>query len=149
MTVSVRDGEQCSMGFQPVPRDHCAWPCEIGFGFNGSSTYLDIDSPERPEREANAGGGCPRRQWEPWATLRRPRGRRGLRLWLRRGGSLPKVSFDAPRFQDIAFAPQFLVRWLSGRKRRFAKALYLKRVPRVRIPPSPPGQMRMFLLHHP
>jgi hypothetical protein len=31
----------------------------------------------------------------------------------------------------------FQVRWLSGRKRRFAKALYLKRVPRVRIPPSP------------
>ena len=50
---------------------------------------------------------------------------------------LPKVSFDAPRFQDIAFPPQILVRWLSGRKRRFAKALYLKRVPGVRIPPSP------------
>jgi hypothetical protein len=33
--------------------------------------------------------------------------------------------------------PQIQVRWLSGRKRRFAKALYLKRVPRVRIPPSP------------
>jgi hypothetical protein len=63
--------------------------------------------------------------------------RRGLRLWFRPGGSLPKVSFDAPRFQDIAFAPQILVRWLSGRKRRFAKALYLKRVPRVRIPASP------------
>ena len=30
-----------------------------------------------------------------------------------------------------------LVRWLSGRKQRFAKAPYLKRVPRVRIPPSP------------
>jgi hypothetical protein len=29
------------------------------------------------------------------------------------------------------------VRWLSGRKRRFAKALYPKRVPRVRIPASP------------
>ena len=63
--------------------------------------------------------------------------RRGLRLWFRPGGSLPKVSFDAPRFQDIAFAPQILVRWLSGRKRRFAKALYPKRVPRVRIPASP------------
>ena len=37
---------------------------------------------------------------------------------------LPKVSFDAPRCQDIAFPPQILVRWLSGRKRRFAKALY-------------------------
>src|SRR2546422_2584333 len=32
----------------------------------------------------------------------------------------------------------FLVRWLSGRKQRFAKAPYPKRVPRVRIPPSPP-----------
>ena len=29
------------------------------------------------------------------------------------------------------------VRWLSGRKQRFAKAPYSKRVPRVRIPPSP------------
>src|SRR5208282_3315320 len=74
------------------------------------------------------------------ATFRRRQTRqrrRGLQLWFRRGGSLPKVSFDAPRFQDIAFAPQILVRWLSGRKRRFAKALYLKRVPRVRIPASP------------
>src|SRR5271166_4006611 len=76
----------------------------------------------------------------PFAFLsasRQPGPRRGLGLWFRRDGSLPKVSFDAPRFQDIAFAPQILVRWLSGRKRRFAKALYLKRVPRVRIPPSP------------
>src|SRR6266496_3019837 len=32
---------------------------------------------------------------------------------------------------------RFLVRWLSGRKQRFAKAPYPKRVPRVRIPPSP------------
>jgi hypothetical protein len=32
------------------------------------------------------------------------------------------------------------VRWLSGRKRRFAKPLYgLKPVPRVRIPASPPS----------
>jgi hypothetical protein len=30
-----------------------------------------------------------------------------------------------------------LVRWLRGRKQRFAKAPYPKRVPRVRIPPSP------------
>src|SRR5271165_5936556 len=49
----------------------------------------------------------------------------------------PNVSFDALRFTAIAFPPQILVRWLSGRKRRFAKALYLKRVPRVRIPASP------------
>jgi hypothetical protein len=28
--MPVRDGEQCSIGFQPVPRDHCTWPCEIG-----------------------------------------------------------------------------------------------------------------------
>src|SRR6266404_143153 len=33
--------------------------------------------------------------------------------------------------------PTRLVRWLSGRKQRFAKAPYPKRVPRVRIPPSP------------
>src|SRR5438105_15779191 len=33
--------------------------------------------------------------------------------------------------------PEILVRWLSGRKQRFAKAPYPKRVPRVRIPPSP------------
>gem|GEM_PF-6955553 len=24
--MPVRGGEQCSIGFQPVPRDHCAWP---------------------------------------------------------------------------------------------------------------------------
>src|SRR5207248_10523969 len=35
------------------------------------------------------------------------------------------------------FRSRFLVRWLSGRKQRFAKAPYPKRVPRVRIPPSP------------
>src|SRR5437773_10189336 len=34
-------------------------------------------------------------------------------------------------------ARPILVRWLSGRKQRFAKAPYPKRVPRVRIPPSP------------
>jgi hypothetical protein len=28
--MPVRDGEQCSIGFQPVPRDHCTWLCEIG-----------------------------------------------------------------------------------------------------------------------
>src|ERR1700682_6241731 len=37
----------------------------------------------------------------------------------------------------VIFSPDPLVRWLSGRKQRFAKAPYLKRVPRVRIPPSP------------
>src|SRR5207237_4199203 len=34
-------------------------------------------------------------------------------------------------------ARPILVRWLSGRKQRFAKAPYPKRVPTVRIPPSP------------
>jgi hypothetical protein len=53
------------------------------------------------------------------------------------GDRKPNVSFDALKIVDIAFTPQIRVRWLSGRKRRFAKALYLKRVPRVRIPPSP------------
>jgi hypothetical protein len=28
--VPVRDGEQGSIGFQPVPRDRCAWPGETG-----------------------------------------------------------------------------------------------------------------------
>src|SRR5437763_15884792 len=37
------------------------------------------------------------------------------------------------------FSEPILVRWLSGRKQRFAKAPYLKRVSRVRIPPSPPA----------
>ena len=32
-------------------------------------------------------------------------------------------------------------KWLSGRKRFFAKEVNLKRVPRVRIPPSPPFQL--------
>ena len=56
--------------------------------------------------------------------------------------SRSKVSFDARGSVDIAFPPQIQVRWLSGRKRRFAKALYLKRVPRVRIPPSPVFSLR-------
>ncbi len=34
--------------------------------------------------------------------------------------------------------PQPTDRWLSGRKHTFAKGAYLKRVPRVRIPPGPP-----------
>src|SRR5207244_7621797 len=37
---------------------------------------------------------------------------------------------------------RYWVRWLSGRKQRFAKAPYPKRVPRVRIPPSPPCSRR-------
>jgi hypothetical protein len=44
--------------------------------------------------------------------------------WLN-GRSALKVLFDAQGFVDIAFPPQIQVRWLSGRKRRFAKALYL------------------------
>ena len=28
--MPVAGGEQCSIGFQPVPRDHCAWPSENG-----------------------------------------------------------------------------------------------------------------------
>src|SRR6266446_8408287 len=39
---------------------------------------------------------------------------------------------------SVIFSRDRLVRWLSGRKQRFAKAPYPKRVPRVRIPPSPP-----------
>jgi hypothetical protein len=38
-----------------------------------------------------------------------------------------------------SYSRALLVRWLSGRKQRFAKAPYPKRVPRVRIPPSPPA----------
>ncbi len=37
----------------------------------------------------------------------------------------------------LSYSRTLLVRWLSGRKQRFAKAPYSKRVPRVRIPPSP------------
>jgi hypothetical protein len=50
----------------------------------------------------------------------------GLYRGLRRLFVRPaKVSFDAQGFVAIAFPPQIQVRWLSGRKRRFAKALYL------------------------
>src|SRR5213076_2403444 len=46
------------------------------------------------------------------------------------------------------FDPE-LVRWLSGRKQRFAKAPYPKRVPRVRIPPSPrPSLIRQIADPH-
>src|SRR3981081_184318 len=41
------------------------------------------------------------------------------------------------RVRARSAGPWLQVRWLSGRKQRFAKAPYLKRVPRVRIPPSP------------
>src|ERR1044072_2565124 len=44
---------------------------------------------------------------------------------------------DAPARRS--YSRTLLVRWLSGRKQRFAKAPYSKRVPRVRIPPSPPA----------
>jgi hypothetical protein len=37
----------------------------------------------------------------------------------------------------LAILPDHSVRWLSGRKHRFAKAAYSKRVSRVQIPPSP------------
>src|SRR4051812_12943995 len=40
-------------------------------------------------------------------------------------------------FRPLPIFSPLLVRWLSGRKQRFAKAPYSKRVPRVRIPPSP------------
>ena len=69
-----------------------------------------LNSAERPEWETNAGVALVTTPGELEVTLH--------------VGPVPKVSFDAPRFQDIAFAPQILVRWLSGRKRRFAKALY-------------------------
>jgi hypothetical protein len=42
------------------------------------------------------------------------------------------------------FSQPILVRWLSGRKQRFAKAPYPKRVSRVRIPPSPPASSWRF-----
>src|SRR4051812_1992084 len=41
-------------------------------------------------------------------------------------------------YPPTPYSRNLLVRWLSGRKQRFAKAPYPKRVPRVRIPPSPP-----------
>ena len=37
-------------------------------------------------------------------------------------------------------------KWLSGRKRFFAKEVNLKRVPRVRIPPSPPFDALRLLM---
>jgi hypothetical protein len=39
--------------------------------------------------------------------------------------------------RGIYLAFRLVSGWLSRRKRRLAKALYLKRVPRVRIPPHP------------
>src|SRR5688500_3368811 len=45
-------------------------------------------------------------------------------------------------YPPTPYSRNLLVRWLSGRKQRFAKAPYPKRVPRVRIPPSPPLHFR-------
>ena len=47
----------------------------------------------------------------------------------------------------VTYTCRRAVRWLSGRKRRFAKPLYgLKPVPRVRIPASPPISLRSLAL---
>ena len=50
-----------------------------------------------------------------------------------RGRGLRQYAPRSPGFKGT----NKLVRWLSGRKQRFAKAPYPKRVPRVRIPASP------------
>ena len=56
--------------------------------------------------------------------------------WFGRDDARTKFQFDI--YLESA------VRWLSGRKRRFAKPLYgLKPVPRVRIPASPPTFARL------
>src|SRR5262249_54415521 len=52
-----------------------------------------------------------------------------------RGRRTQKVSIDVHCSRDIAFPPQILVRWLSGRKRRFAKALYWQRYRGFESPP--------------
>src|ERR1700682_377515 len=49
----------------------------------------------------------------------------------------------------LSYSRNLLVRWLSGRKQRFAKAPYPKRVPRVRIPPSPDSVCSSRYLHRP
>src|SRR5205085_9872324 len=46
-------------------------------------------------------------------------------------------SGQVDEYPPTPYSRNLLVRWLSGRKQRFAKAPYPKRVPRVRIPPSP------------
>ena len=51
-------------------------------------------------------------------------------------GFFPSARKSRDRFRAQRF--QFWARWLSGRKRFFAKEVNLKRVPWVRIPLSPP-----------
>src|SRR5438874_13041442 len=63
------------------------------------------------------------------------RARDGCRCW--QSAILRDILRSRPATAHRAVATTILVRWLSGRKQRFAKAPYPKRVPRVRIPPSP------------
>ena len=50
--MRVSDGEQGSIGFQPVPGDHCAWPCEIGDDEGAVQSRRSIDAGDRLEAYA-------------------------------------------------------------------------------------------------
>src|SRR5215469_12955214 len=87
----------------------------------------------------------------PWHRLQEPHPRP-----TRRGGRVGEVgptgrtrgrmpSWKAPRDGSATTVKQlaFLERWPSGRRRAPAKGVYgLKPVSRVRIPPSPPVQIK-------
>jgi hypothetical protein len=46
------DREQCSIGFQPVPRGHSAWPCEIGSDVGVAQNRRSIGAGHRLEADA-------------------------------------------------------------------------------------------------
>jgi hypothetical protein len=50
--MPVRGSEQCSIGFQPVPRDHCAWPLEISNDLGVAKSRRSIDAGYRLEAYA-------------------------------------------------------------------------------------------------
>ena len=54
-----------------------------------------------------------------------------------KSAKFPKFKVELCEHGDFLHGPG-MEKWLSGRKRFFAKEVNLKRVPRVRIPPSPP-----------
>jgi hypothetical protein len=50
--MPVRGSEQCSIGFQSVPRDHCAWPLEISNDLGVAKSRRSIDAGYRLEAYA-------------------------------------------------------------------------------------------------
>jgi hypothetical protein len=67
--VPVRDGEQGSTGFQPVPKDHCALPLEIGNDMGVAQSRPLIGAGHRLEADASLLLGLSDRDQASFKTL--------------------------------------------------------------------------------